>query len=111
MASERDDCIERTTTMKTAYATRQTPYTLSPEDELNDLRMSEQVRPLFDHVRRFIATTVEPMSHEFYRAGAKMADRWSFTPSSWTFSVRPRKRQRKKASGTFFFRMPRRERV
>jgi acyl-CoA dehydrogenase len=32
--------------MKTAYAARHTPYTLAPEDALNDLRMSEQVRPL-----------------------------------------------------------------
>ena len=66
--------------MKHAYVPRMTSYTLNPEDELNDLRMSEQVRPLYDHVRKFIRETVEPMSVEFYRHGQKKTDRWSFTP-------------------------------
>src|SRR5712675_3492226 len=66
--------------MKHAYVPRTTNYTLSPEDELNDLRMSEQVRPLYDHVRKFIRETVEPMSVEFYRLGENKTDRWSFTP-------------------------------
>jgi len=55
--------------MKHAYVPRMTSYTLNPEDELNDLRMSEQVRPLYDHVRKFIRETVEPMAVEFYRHG------------------------------------------
>ena len=67
--------------MKHAYVPRMTSYTLNPEDELNDLRMSEQVRPLYDHVRKFIRETVEPMSVEFYRHGEKKTDRWSFTPA------------------------------
>jgi acyl-CoA dehydrogenase len=102
MARERDDCVERTTTMKTAYATRQTPYTLSPEDELNDLRMSEQVRPLFDHVRQFIATTVEPMSHEFYRAGEKLTDRWSFTPEQLDILGEAKKKAKEEGLWNFF---------
>ena len=67
--------------MKHAYVPRMTSYTLSPEDELNDLRMSEQVRPLYDHVRQFIRDTVDPMAAEFYRLGEKKTDRWSFTPA------------------------------
>jgi acyl-CoA dehydrogenase len=66
--------------MKHAYVPRMTSYSLNPEDELNDLRMSEQVRPLYDHVRKFIRETVEPMSVEFYRLGENKTDRWSFTP-------------------------------
>src|SRR5512140_4017998 len=65
--------------MKHAYVPRMTSYSLNPEDELNDLRMSEQVRPLYDHVKNFIRETVEPMSVEFYRHGEKKTDRWSFT--------------------------------
>ncbi len=65
--------------MKHAYVPRTTNYTLTPGDELNDLRMSEQVRPLYDHVKKFIRETVEPMSVEFYRHGEKKADCWSFT--------------------------------
>src|SRR3984885_13782465 len=88
--------------MKTAYATRQTSYSLSPEDELNDLRMSEQVRPLFDHVRRFIAKTVEPMSHEFYLAGEKNTDRWSFTPEQLDILGRAKKKAKEEGLWNFF---------
>ncbi len=66
--------------MKHAYVPRTTTYSLNPEDELNDLRMSEKVRPLYDHVRQFIRETVEPMAVEFYRHGESKTDRWSFTP-------------------------------
>jgi acyl-CoA dehydrogenase len=66
--------------MKHAYVPRMTSYSLNPDDELNDLRMSEQVRPLYDHVKKFIRETVEPMSVEFYRLGENKPDRWSFTP-------------------------------
>ena len=66
--------------MKHVYIPRTTTYGLNPEEELNDLRMSEAVRPLYDHVRKFIRETVDPMSVEFYRHGEKKTDRWSFTP-------------------------------
>src|SRR5882757_5421170 len=65
--------------MKHAYVPRTTSYTLNPDDALNDLRMSEQVRPLYDHVKKFIRETVEPMAVEFARHGEKKTDRWSFT--------------------------------
>src|SRR6266849_4915298 len=63
--------------MKHAYVPRTTNYTLNPGDDLNDLRMSDQVRPLYDHVRKFIRETVEPMSVEFFRLGENKQDRWS----------------------------------
>jgi acyl-CoA dehydrogenase len=66
--------------MKHVYVPRMTSYGLNPDDELNDLRMSDQVRPLYDHVKKFIRETVEPMSVEFYRLGENKPDRWSFTP-------------------------------
>src|SRR5215831_20376383 len=73
--------LERTggTTMKHAYVPRTTNYSLNPGDELNDLRMSDQVRPLYEHVKKFIRETVEPMSVEFARHGENKQDRWSFT--------------------------------
>src|ERR1700675_4577505 len=64
--------------MKHVYIPRTTTYGLNPEEELNDLRMSEQVRPLYDHVKKFIRETVDPMSVEFYRHGEKKTDSWSF---------------------------------
>ena len=66
--------------MKHAYIPRTTSYNLNPEEELNDLRMSEQVRPLYEHVKKFIRETVDPMSVEFAKLGEGKKDRWSFTP-------------------------------
>ena len=48
--------------------------------EMNDLRMSEGARPLFDRVKEFIQKEVEPITHEFYRLGADRAERWSWAP-------------------------------
>lgn len=45
-----------------------------------DLRMSERVRPLYDAVRDFIRTEVEPITEEFYRLGVGRAERWSWAP-------------------------------
>jgi acyl-CoA dehydrogenase len=45
-----------------------------------DLRMSEDVRPLYDAVKKFIFTEVEPITAEFFRLGADRADRWSYAP-------------------------------
>ena len=55
-------------------------FGLDPRDELNDLRMSEKAVPLLDHVRRFIADTVQPMSEKFFSLGEGRADRWSYAP-------------------------------
>ena len=57
--------------MKHAYIPRTTTYNLNPGEELNDLRMSDEVRPLYEHVRKFIRETVDPMSVEFYRRPAR----------------------------------------
>ena len=35
--------------MKHAYIPRTTTYNLNPGEELNDLRMSDEVRPLYGH--------------------------------------------------------------
>ncbi|MEZ5251990.1 MAG: acyl-CoA dehydrogenase family protein, partial [Ilumatobacteraceae bacterium] len=45
-----------------------------------DLRMSEQVRPLYEAVKEFIRTEVEPITEEFYRLGENRSDRWSWAP-------------------------------
>src|SRR5690242_20643648 len=66
--------------MKHAYIPRTTTYNLNPGEELNDLRMSDEVRPLYEHVKKFIRETVDPMSVEFMRLGENKKDRWSFTP-------------------------------
>lgn len=51
-----------------------------PSGELNNLQMSEAARPLYEHVKRFIAEVVEPMSEEFHKLGEGKKDIWSYAP-------------------------------
>ncbi|MGY4291027.1 hypothetical protein ACVWXO_010293 [Bradyrhizobium sp. LM2.7] len=87
---------------KHAYIPRTTNYTLNPGDELNDLRMSDQVRPLYDHVKKFIRDTVEPMSIEFNKAGESKEDRWSFTPKQLEALERAKNRAKQEGLWNFF---------
>ena len=48
--------------------------------EMNDLRMSDAAKPLYEHVKKFIADVVEPMSEEFHRLGEGKTDIWSYAP-------------------------------
>ncbi|MEL7210843.1 MAG: acyl-CoA dehydrogenase family protein, partial [Actinomycetota bacterium] len=48
--------------------------------EMYDLSMSDQARPLFDAVVRFIAEEVDPVTEEFFALGEGRADRWSWEP-------------------------------
>ncbi|MGD8599969.1 MAG: acyl-CoA dehydrogenase family protein [Gemmatimonadota bacterium] len=48
---------------------------------MNDLRMSEEARPLFEQVRAFVREEVEPVTAEFFRLGEDREDRWSFPPA------------------------------
>ena len=48
--------------------------------ELDDLRMSEGARPLFEAVKRHIADNVAPITEEYFRLGEGRANRWSFAP-------------------------------
>ncbi|HAY50490.1 MAG TPA: acyl-CoA dehydrogenase, partial [Acidimicrobiaceae bacterium] len=43
-----------------------------------DLRMSEEVRPLFDSVKKFIAEEVDPHTKEFFRLGEGREERWGY---------------------------------
>jgi hypothetical protein len=75
---------EETSTGETLYETPRLraahdQLRLNPGDELNDLRMSDQVRPLFEHVKKFIRETVDPMLVEYTKHGEGKKDRWSFT--------------------------------
>jgi len=54
---------------------------LESTPEMNDLRMSEGARPLFDQVKRFIDEEVEPVTAEFFRLGEDREDPWSFPPA------------------------------
>ncbi|MBU6272837.1 MAG: acyl-CoA dehydrogenase family protein, partial [Betaproteobacteria bacterium] len=52
----------------------------TPQDDLNDLRMSDKSMPLLEQVRRFVSEVVDPMSEKFHALGEGRADRWSYVP-------------------------------
>ncbi|MEL7108817.1 MAG: acyl-CoA dehydrogenase family protein [Pseudomonadota bacterium] len=60
------------------------PYTDAGASEMNDdlfdLRMSDEARPLYDHVKKFIAEVVDPMSVKFHELGKNKEDIWSYAP-------------------------------
>ena len=90
--------------MKHAYIPRTTTYNLNPGEELNDLRMSDEVRPLYEHVKKFIRETVDPMSVEFVRLGQDKKDRWSFTPEQ--LAVLQKAKDKAKEVGLWNFFLP-----
>jgi acyl-CoA dehydrogenase len=79
-------------------------FTLSPGDDLNDLRMSAKAMPLLEHVKAFIKETVEPMSVEYDRLGEGWADRWTFAPGQ--LEVLEVAKSKAKAEGLWNFFLP-----
>lgn len=57
-------------------------FGMNPSDALNDLRMSDKAMPLYEHVKRFIAETVEPMSVKYAKLGENRVgdERWQYAP-------------------------------
>ena len=90
--------------MNIAIPVRRTTYGLNPGDELHDLRMSEGVQPLYDHVRNFIKQTVDPMAAEFIRLGKDNTDRWSFAPGQ--LEVLQKAKDKAKSEGLWNFFLP-----
>jgi acyl-CoA dehydrogenase len=77
-------------------------FGLNPEDDLNDLRMSPGAMPLLQHVKRFIAETVEPMSVEFHKLGEGRADRWSYAPGQLELLDAAKDQAKKEGLWNFF---------
>jgi acyl-CoA dehydrogenase len=90
--------------MNVAVSARSTNYGLNPGDELNDLRMSDDVRPLYEHVKRFVRETVEPMASEFIQLETNKAERWSFAPGQ--LEVLQKAKDKAKAEGLWNFFLP-----
>ncbi len=74
------------------------------ENELNDLRMSEKGRPLFEAVKRHIADNVAPIAEKFEELGAGRADRWSWAPGQ--LELLDGAKQKAKAAGLWNFFLP-----
>ncbi|MDW3216018.1 MAG: acyl-CoA dehydrogenase family protein [Ilumatobacteraceae bacterium] len=46
--------------------------------DMFDLRMSDDARPLYEKVKKFIAEEIEPNTAEFFRLGEGRAERWGY---------------------------------
>lgn len=49
-------------------------------EELFDLRMSEEARPLLKRVTQFLEEVVAPMQKEYFRLGEARHERWEYAP-------------------------------
>ncbi|WP_068878467.1 MULTISPECIES: acyl-CoA dehydrogenase family protein [unclassified Phenylobacterium] len=82
----------------------QSSFGLNPQDDLNDLRMSEKAMPLFNKVKDFIRDVVEPMSEEFHRLGEGRPDIWQYAPGQ--LEVLEAAKDKAKAAGLWNFFLP-----
>src|SRR4029453_16135052 len=82
----------------------QSSFALNPQDELNDLRMSEKAVPLLNKVKDFIRDVVEPMSEEFHRLGEGRPDIWQYAPGQ--LEVLEAAKDKAKTAGLWNFFLP-----
>ncbi|MFN3213370.1 MAG: acyl-CoA dehydrogenase family protein [Henriciella sp.] len=82
------------------------PYTESGPGELNDdlfdLRMSDDARPLYDHVKKFIADVVDPMSIKFHELDKNKTDIWSYAPGQLEVLEEAKDEAKKQGLWNFF---------
>lgn len=90
--------------MNVAAERPQNSFGLNPQDELNDLRMSEKAMPLLNKVKDFIRDVVEPMSQEFHRLGEGRPDIWQYAPGQ--LEVLEAAKDKAKAAGLWNFFLP-----
>jgi acyl-CoA dehydrogenase len=74
------------------------------EHALNDLRMSDKGRPLFEAVKRHIAENVVPILEEFDELDHQKTDRWSWHPRQLELLDGAKKKA--KAAGLWNFFLP-----
>jgi acyl-CoA dehydrogenase len=79
-------------------------FGLNPQDELNDLRMSDKALPLLNKVKTFIKEVVEPMSVEFHRLGEGRPDIWQYAPGQ--LEALEAAKDKAKAQGLWNFFLP-----
>lgn len=73
-------------------------------NDMSNLAMSDQARPLLDAVTTHIKNNVDPITEEFYRLGEGRADRWSWAPGQ--LELLQTAKDKAKASGLWNFFLP-----
>jgi len=71
---------------------------------MNDLRMSERAKPLFERMVAFVRDEVDPITAEFFALGAGREDRWSWAPGQ--LELLDGVKAKAKASGLWNFFLP-----
>ncbi len=91
-------------TQATATTASLSPFSLDPSDPLNDLRMSEKSRPLYEHVKRFIVETVNPMAEKYNALGEGRtgAERWEYAPGQLDLLNAAKNQAKKEGLWNFF---------
>ena len=74
------------------------------EHALNDLRMSDKARPLFEAVKKHIVENVAPIEEEFDALDHAKTDRWSWHPRQLELLDGAKKKA--KAAGLWNFFLP-----
>ncbi|MCB0992128.1 MAG: acyl-CoA dehydrogenase family protein [Acidimicrobiales bacterium] len=69
-----------------------------------DLRMSDEVVPLYEAVKKFIKEVVDPGSEEFHRLGENRPERWSYTDEQ--LAVLEGMKQKARDAGLWNFFLP-----
>jgi acyl-CoA dehydrogenase len=89
---------------KPSTATPISAFSLDPSDPLNDLRMSEASRPLYEHVKRFIVETVNPMAVKYEALGLNRigAERWEYAPGQLDLLNGAKNQAKKEGLWNFF---------
>lgn len=82
----------------------QSGFVLNPQDELNDLRMSDKALPLYNQVKQFIRDVVVPAGEEYERLGEGRKDIWSYGPGQ--LEVLEAAKDKAKAAGLWNFFLP-----
>ncbi|WP_296596826.1 acyl-CoA dehydrogenase family protein [Phenylobacterium sp.] len=90
--------------MNIAAERPQSSFGLSPQDELNDLRMSDKALPLYNKVKEFIREVAEPASEEWHRLGEGRPDVWQYAPGQ--LEVLEAAKEKAKAAGLWNFFLP-----
>jgi len=71
-------------------------------DAMLNLGMSEEAKPLFDAVKKFIAEEVDPITEEYYALGEGRADRWSYGEGQLELLEKVKAKAREKGLWNFF---------
>ncbi|MEQ8347310.1 MAG: acyl-CoA dehydrogenase family protein [Sneathiellaceae bacterium] len=73
-----------------------------PDEDMNNLGMSEKARPLLDAVVKHIRENVDPITAEYHRLGEGRADRFSYAPGQLELLDGAKRKAREAGLWNFF---------